>query len=240
MHPAFQQTDHRPWPVPRRPWAWQMKWLYLAFIHYEADAAELRKLLPPGIELDLHDGKAWLGIVPFRIEGVTKRGWPAPAFLCDFAEINVRTYVKAQGKTGVWFLSLDAHNVLAAWTARTFFYAPYRAAEVSMREDSSGIHFSAHCGGREFLGRYAPGEAVAGQPGTFENWATERYCLYSCRSSDGRVFRTEVQHPKWSLRRAHLQIEQNTLTGLKLGPIHPTVLFARQVDVVMWPLEAVN
>jgi uncharacterized protein YqjF (DUF2071 family) len=115
-----------------------MQWLDLAFIHFEADAAELRKLLPVGVELDLYEGKAWIGIVPFRMEGVTRRGWPAPAWLCDFPEINVRTYVTAEGKRGVWFLSLDATNPLAVWTARTFFYAPYFTARVALTETPPG------------------------------------------------------------------------------------------------------
>ena len=36
----------------------------------------------------------------------------------SFPELNVRTYVKRDGKPGVWFFSLDAANALAVAVAR--------------------------------------------------------------------------------------------------------------------------
>ena len=217
-----------------------MQWLDLTFIHFEVEAEKLRKLLPLGVELDLHDGKAWIGIVPFRMEDVTKRGWPAPAWLCDFPEINVRTYVTSGGKRGVWFLSLDATNALAVWTARTFFHAPYFVAEVTLTETNAGITYSACRGARQFVATCAPGEPAPGQPGSFAEWATERYCLYSFSPNTGGLFRTEVQHKKWQLQRGRIEIKTNTLSEILLGPMHPEVLFSRQLDVVMWSLEQIN
>ncbi len=181
VHPAFAQTDHRPWPVPDRPWAWRQSWLDLAFIHFEANPAELRRRIPGGLELELFEGRAWVGIVPFRMEGVTKRGWPAPASICDFPEINVRTYVTDGRK---------------------------------------------------------PGAPAPARPGSFCHWATERYCLYSA-TAGGRCYRAEVQHSQWPLQEARLEMKTNTLADFQLGPRHPTVLFSRKIEVVLWPLEPV-
>ncbi len=146
------------------------------------------------------------------MEDVTKRGWPAPDWLCDFPEVNVRTYATAGGKRGVWFLSLDATNPLAVWVARTFFHAPYFTARVGLTETGGGINYFARRGGREFIARCAPGESAPAQPGTFAEWATERYCLYSYSERNGGIFRTEVQHPKWPLQRARVEIQKNTLS----------------------------
>jgi uncharacterized protein YqjF (DUF2071 family) len=222
--------------MPATPWAWQQAWVDLAFIHFEADGEELRRHLPPGLELELFDGKAWIGIVPFRMEGVTKRGWPAPRVFSDFPEINVRTYVTAGGKPGVWFFSLWATSRLAVWVARTFFRLPYYYATIAVAGTQEQCRYAARRGTREFVAHYRPGKAAPSQPGGFAHWATERYCLY-CASADGRCYRGEIQHPKWPLQGATVDILHNTLVDGLLGPMHPEVYFARRIEVVLWPLE---
>ena len=235
MHPAFSQVDHRPWPPPDQPWTWQQVWLDLVFIHFEADPAELRRLIPRGLELELHEGKAWIGIVPFRMQGVTKRGWPAPAFTGDFPEINVRTYVTDGKKPGVWFLSLDAGNRLAVVMARWFFHLPYYYARMSATEDARGYHYASRRVGHEFVADYRPGAGAESRPGSFAHWATARYCLYT-QARDGVLLRGEIQHPAWPLQQAEVVIKKNTLADVKLGAMHPAILFSKRVDVVVWPL----
>ena len=238
MHPALAQTAHRPWPLPAQPWAWQQVWLDLLFIHFEADPTELRALLPRGLELELFAGKAWIGIVPFRMQGVTKRGWPAPAFTADFPEINVRTYVTDGRKAGVWFLSLDAGNHLAVWMARWFFHLPYFYARMTATDAAGSYHYSSLRRGHEFVAEYRPGETASSPPGSFAHWATARYCLYA--ASDRALFRGEIQHPPWPLQTAQLALQTNALAEVKLGAMHPEVLFSKRVDVVVWPLERIG
>ena len=180
--------------------------------------------IPPGIELDLYKGKAWLGIVPFRMEEVTRRGFSAPSFPCDFPEINVRTYVTMGGKPGVWFFSLDVPNRLMVLVARTLFYLPYFKAEMTVGEDEAAIRYSVRRGGRQFDASYSPAEAHPGAPGSFEEWATERYCLYSSAGKT-RLFRAEVHHKQWPLERARLELANNDLAEFSLGEMHPMVLF---------------
>lgn len=237
-HPALAQIAHRPWPVPARPWTWRQAWVDLLFVHFEADPAELRRQLPAGLELDLHDGKAWIGIVPFRMEGVTKRGWPAPAWLCDFAEINVRTYVRCGDKAGVWFLSLDVVNPLVAAFARTFFHLPYFSARIAVVPGAAGCDYRVSRGERRFEATFRGGAAAPSMPGSFGHWATERYCLYSADRA-GRLFRGEVHHVKWPLERAELTVRENSMSPVALGAQHPDVYYSPQVDVVIWPLEPV-
>lgn len=238
-HPAFAQTDHRPWPVPDRPWSWEQAWCDLLFIHFAVEPAALAGLLPPGLQLDRHDGKAWIGIVPFRMEGVTKRGWPAPGWLCDFTEINVRTYVTHQGKPGVWFLSLDVINPLVVGFARTFFHLPYQRARIGMETKPNGLRYTVQRGDRRFEAIYSGGDNAPATPGSFAEWATERYCLYTV-SPGGRILRAEVQHPKWPLQKAKLALTVNTMSRIALGARHPEVYFSRRVDVAIWPLAPVD
>jgi uncharacterized protein YqjF (DUF2071 family) len=71
----------RPWPVPERPWTMRMRWCDLLFAHWAVDASLLRRLIPEALELDLFDGQAYVGAVPFRMEEVTP-GWSLPCPAC--------------------------------------------------------------------------------------------------------------------------------------------------------------
>ncbi|HEV8099280.1 MAG TPA: DUF2071 domain-containing protein, partial [Gaiellaceae bacterium] len=60
----MSQTAHRPWSLPSGPWTLAQSWEDLLFAHWRVEAAQVRKLVPPGLELDEHEGSAWLGITP--------------------------------------------------------------------------------------------------------------------------------------------------------------------------------
>ena len=123
-HPAFKQLDHRPWRLPQRRPLLSQVWKNLLFLHWEVDYDKVRAATPESLEIDRFDGKAWIAVVPFDMNQVTFYGFPALSYLSNFPEINVRTYVKRDGKPGVWFFSLDVPSQFAIWAARTFFELP--------------------------------------------------------------------------------------------------------------------
>src|SRR4051812_19283047 len=89
----------------------RQNWSDLLFLHWEVPVEALRLLLPPGVELDTFEGRAYVGLVPFTMTGVRPTLLPAFPPLSNFHETNVRTYVHFQGRDpGVWFFSLDAAN----------------------------------------------------------------------------------------------------------------------------------
>jgi len=51
-------------------------WHDLLFAHWPVDAAILRPLLPPQLQIDTFEGHAWLAVVPFRMTDVRLRGAP--------------------------------------------------------------------------------------------------------------------------------------------------------------------
>lgn len=236
-HPAFSQTNHRPWPLPKRKWLLSQTWLNLAFIHWEIEYDDLRSRIPADLEIDLYGGKAWVAIVPFDMKGVTLRSCPKISYLSDFPEINVRTYVSYRGKPGVWFFSLDVPKRFTVWTARTFFHLPYRYGKVSCTEDARAIRYENEVRDESFKANYRPiGKKVWDQE-SFEKWSTERYCLY-CQNKHGNLYRTEVHHPEWPLETASLSIEENTLLApFQTKDRHPSVLFSKRIDVVAYPPE---
>jgi uncharacterized protein len=236
---------HRPWPVPERSWAMRMRWCDLLFAHWEVDAETLRRLIPEGLELDLFDGRGYVGAVPFRMEAVTPRWVPASPGLHAFPELNLRTYVKAGGKPGVWFFSLDAGQKLAVRVARRFFHLPYFDAKFEIRRVGHGVEYSAirtHLGAPNatFVAKYHPVGAVYGSvAGTLESWLTERYCLYTADGA-GRVYRGEIDHQPWPLQPAVAEVQVNSLgdwLGIEMKDQPETLHFVRSLDVRAWLVE---
>ena len=90
------------------------RWRSLLFLHWPVPVEVLRSLIPAELDLDLHDGVAYVGVVPFAMQGI--RPWWCPEALAfNFLETNVRTYVLNGGKPGVYFFSLDANSRAAVF-----------------------------------------------------------------------------------------------------------------------------
>ena len=98
--------------------------------------------IPADLAIDTFDGQAWLGIIPFSMTGVRLRWTPPVPGLSAFPELNVRTYVTAQDKPGVWFFSLDAANALAVLAARAAFHLPYFRARMNCDCRSASLPFA--------------------------------------------------------------------------------------------------
>ena len=236
------EVGHRPYPVSAGPWAMGMTWLDLLFMHWPVDAEVLRPLVPPALGIDTFDGSAWLGVVPFRMTGVRPHFLPAVSRVSNFPEINLRTYVTAGGRPGVWFFSLDAHSRLAVRLARATFHLPYFDAEMSCDPADEAVDYRSvrtHRGAprAEFVARYRPvGGPFESGPDTIENFLTERYCLYSA-GKKGVVSRGEVHHRMWPLQPAEVEVQTLAMTeqiGLKLPETDPILHFSRRLDVLAW------
>ena len=119
----------------------RMRWEQLLFAHWPLPPHLLRPLIPQELDLDLRDGEAWLGIVPFTMRDVSPRLLPHIPSIADFHELNVRTYVSYRGKPGVWFFSLDAASRLAVRVARAAFHLPYFDAHMKLERVRGGVHF---------------------------------------------------------------------------------------------------
>lgn len=235
---------HRTWPVPDRPWTMRMRWRDLLFAHWIADAAFLRKLIPSRLDLDLFDGQAYIGAVPFRMEGVTPRGAPALPGLHAFPELNLRTYVTAGGRPGVWFFSLDAGQRLAVRVARRFFHLPYFDAKFEIENVADRVEYSArrvHRGApaASFAASYRPDGAVyESEAGSLDAWLTDRYCLYSS-DAEGHIYRGEINHAPWPLQPATAEIHVNTLgdwLGIEMNGEPRTLHYAKSLDVHAWSI----
>ncbi|NDD00405.1 DUF2071 domain-containing protein [bacterium] len=100
----------------------------------------LLRILPDGLEVDVCDGSAWVGLIPFSMRGIGVPGLPAVPYFGSFAEINVRTYVRRNGVPGVWFCSLDINRLLPTIVARTTYTLPYCFGRASNRRVGEELH----------------------------------------------------------------------------------------------------
>ena len=237
--------------MPTQPWIMLQKWHDLLFAHWPLPAPQIRPIVPKELELDLRDGYAWVGVIPFWMSGIRARGTPAIPGLSTTPELNVRTYVAYRGIPGVYFWSLDCASRLAVWGARTFYHLPYFNASMSVQ--NAGESFSYRCirqknpktiqGSEdvparpaEFRATYRPiAPARQREKSTLEHFLTERYCLYTVHR--GKVLRAYIHHLPWRLQDAAAEIELNTMAqaaGIHLPATPPVLHFSRDLEVLVW------
>jgi uncharacterized protein YqjF (DUF2071 family) len=237
-------------PPPGLP-VMRQRWRYHGFLHWAVDPMALAPLLPPELELDTWDGKAYLGIVPFTVRDSRPPFMPAIPVVSSFHELNLRTYVHRHGRDpGVWFFSLDAASRLAVWGARIAYKLPYFHASMALQiSDQRMVSFSSR---RIGPGRDQPHFACSYEPlsmtpapariGTLEFFLIERYLLYS---RDARRLRSaRVSHQPYLLCPARiLDLAENLTASIGvtveryLGPIAHC---AEEVDVRIYPPSAVR
>jgi uncharacterized protein YqjF (DUF2071 family) len=239
---SLDHTKHRPWSIAPRGWTMGQTWDDLLFAHWRVDADELRASVPDELQIEEHDGSAWLGVVPFQLTNLRARGTLPLPVISSFLELNVRTCVRAaDGKPGVWFISLDAASRLAVEAARRAYKLPYFHARMSATGEGDWIAYE--CArisepGRVFSGRYRPtGAAVDAKPGSLEYFLIERYCLYATDERK-RLYRAEIHHPPWPLQPAEAEIELVSIAPVALEG-DAVCHFSRRQDVLVWPLRPV-
>jgi uncharacterized protein YqjF (DUF2071 family) len=220
------------------------RWERLLFLHWAMDPAAVRPHVPPGLALDLRDGRAWVAATPFTLSGLRPRSLPALPLLSRFHELNARTYVHRDGVPGVWFFSLDAGSRLAVAGARRLYRLPYYAAAIEVAEHDGGVRYRArrtHAGAPPagFEVDWVPGEGLPeSEPGSLEFFLTERYVLYS--ADGGEVHRARIHHAPWPLCTAavsHLRSSLLEAASLPTPSGPPLAHHASRVDVEVWPLE---
>jgi uncharacterized protein len=239
-HSIVESTAHRPWPMPRTPWLMTQSWHDLLFAHWRVDVSEVRRAVPAAFDLDLFDGEAWLGVVPFYMTNVGLRATPALPWISTFAELNVRTYVRVADRPGVYFFSLDAARWLAVAAARAFLNLPYYAANMTVARCRDGLCYESARRTREpaeFKAIYEPASAAfVASAGSIEYFLTERYCLYH-QNRRGHPYRLDIHHRPWSLQIAGAAITMNTMAAasrLTLNGAPALLHFARRQDVIAW------
>jgi uncharacterized protein YqjF (DUF2071 family) len=232
--------------------AMRQDWRHLLFLHWVVPVAALRPRVPPRLEIDTFEDKAYVGLVPFTMTGVRPVWAPPVRGLSSFHEVNVRTYVHHQGRDpGVWFFSLDAAHRIAVELGRRFWHLSYHHARIALnvaepRTKASGprIEYRSERRGAQPAGCrvvYEPiGAPEPARPGTLEHFLAERYILYCQRGP--RLYSGQVHHEAYPLQPVRVeQLDESLLAanGLVRPDTPPLAHYASGVRVRIYPLRLV-
>ncbi|MCA9117746.1 MAG: DUF2071 domain-containing protein [Planctomycetaceae bacterium] len=227
------------------PVAGYQKWRQLLFLHWRVPASEVQPLLPAPLEVETHDGSAWLGLVLFTMQGIRPRWFPAVPLLSNFHETNVRTYVRhppsaGGNETGVWFFSLDAACSPAVRVARWKWHLPYFRSRMSLEQQDNRVKYTstrlwpgpagASTDVTATLGEPQPEERTAG---SLNHFLVDRYTLFT-RGTAGQVYSGQVAHPPYPLQAATVEECEETLVaaaGLSVSGPPDHAVFSSGVDV---------
>ena len=182
-------------------WAFlRAEWRTLCLLTYAVEPERLLPWVPPGLELDLRDGQAFVSLVAFDFLETRVLGVPWPGYV-NFPEVNLRFYVREGARRGVAFVREYVPKRLIAWIARGLYNEPYSAAPMrSLVARERGGLFVRHGlwkGGREHTLRVRaePEPHLLGED-TPEHFFKEHSWGYGT-SRRGGLVRYEVRHPVW-------------------------------------------
>jgi uncharacterized protein YqjF (DUF2071 family) len=211
------------------------QWRDLAYVHWRYPVEEVQALLPSGVEVDVHDGSAWVGLIPFSMRKIGLPRLPAVPYLGSFPEVNVRTYVRCNGKPGVWFFSLDVNRFLPALVARTTYLLPYCWGSARHFRDGDVLKTTVRRRWPSTSSTHISiliGDEIE-EPSDTAVFLSARWGLYS-KGFRGALRYAPVDHEKWPLYSATLlNIDDSLVTsaGLSAPRGEPHVLFSPGVSV---------
>lgn len=226
-----------------------MRWEDLVYLHWDVDPDEVAGLLPAGLEPDVVAGRAWVGLVPFRmasIRVVAPGGRRLALPWSTFPETNVRTYVRGpDGGRGVLFHSLDVPRAAPTFVARVGFRLPYCHSSMLLERRGDRLGAVAHRRWPRLTGGSRPSsrllvdvgrEVPTGELDELDVALSARWALYT-QAPGGAILKADVRHPAWTLHEASVHALEDGLVeaaGYRLQgrpPVH--VRAAAPVDVLV-------
>ncbi len=227
----FTNTHHRPWRIPDEKWKFYQEWNKVVFLHWQVDYDELKKFVPDELEIDLFDGKPWISLVAFTMEEVRPKKLPAFKPISNFDEINIRTYIKSNNKTGVYFLSIEAGKVVSCLLAKKMSGLPYRYSEMNRTDNqyhSKNLEFE-----DSFEIQYSIENELKNKTALCK-WLTERYALFQDTGNSINEF--EIHHPEWPVQEIKIdKLAVNYPRFKNLINGNPDkVHYSKGVQVVTW------
>ena len=208
----INDVAHRPWPMPSKNWQFYQEWNDVLFLHFEVAYNDLRPLIPDSIILDSFNDKYYISVVAFKMEHIRPAYLPAVNFISNFHEINVRTYVKKNNKTGVYFINIEAAKVLSAFIAKSLSGLPYEKADI-IRDKNAYINLNKqnNC----YLDVTFDVEEKINHKTDLEKWLTERYSLFLIKNKKLHIY--EIHHKEWdiyqvNIKRLDIDYQFNDLT----------------------------
>jgi uncharacterized protein len=221
----------------RRKWVMLQKWENLLFVHWEVSPDLLKGHLPPGLELDLWKGTAWISIVSFKVSKTRLRYLPKIPYVPSMLQVNVRTYVTKNGEKGVYFFTVDT-NKLSAVIGAKLFTLPYFKATMNMKKrlGTFTMFSSRNKSNANWKVRYKKQEnPFCPNPAKIDYWLLERYVAWSYKY--GNLYRGDISHSSWEIHLSEIKIKENSLLAFLPNGCNkqqPISHFAKSKIAVNW------
>lgn len=227
----LKTTNHRPWQIPTENWSFYQEWNNAVFLHWQVELAELEKYIPKGLEIDLFEGKPWVSIVAFTMEKIRPRNLPPFPPISNFDEINIRTYVKANNKSGVYFLSIEGGTNISCIIAKKISELPYRFSEIKR---TKGKYSSSNSEFNDTLNINYKVKNRINIKSKLDKWLTERYALFQDTSEAINEF--EIHHLEWSINEIEIkELDYNYKRFNELIKNKPhKIQYSKGVKVIAW------
>ncbi len=204
-------------------WVWSQHWLNVLFLHWRTPVPSLVPLVPAALEIETWEGTAWVSLVLFRLK-VRPRWLPFIPGLSNLVEVNLHTYVRRRGRSGIYFLRMWADNRWAIHLARRLTPLPYAWAALKYGRFGRAFHFHGPGLGSpsgEWSIVFQPtGEGRAARDGPLDCWLLERYRLY-VDDWHGDLSQADVAHAPWPVRDVRLSASAHFLGGRGLELSRP-------------------
>ncbi|SEK58431.1 hypothetical protein SAMN04487910_0880 [Aquimarina amphilecti] len=233
----LKNTEHRSWELPSDNWKFYQEWNRAIFLHWEVDYQKLRKFVPKELEIDLFEGKPWISIVAFSMEKIRPKFLPYFPPISNFDEINIRTYIKSENKTGVYFLSIEGGKRISCRIAKTISELPYRYSKIKRRTTS---YLSNNNQYNDSLQINFEEGANQTNKSELDIWLTERYALF--QDTKNSINEYEIHHPEWSIQDIeinNLEVNYPRFDDLLNGKPHKTS-YSKGVQVIAWGMNKKN
>jgi uncharacterized protein len=237
---VLDQTSHRPFPLPDGPWMLYQCWKQVLFLHWSVSVESINELLPKGLKADTYEGKAYVSVVPFSVEGMQPRFLGPMPFFSDFHELNLRTYVTDGEKPGIYFFDIKANKILSVLFNKALGL-PYSQARIKRKDDSLISRFV--CATEKERKIDVSYLSVTGKisKSPLDKWLTERYCDY--QKVGDNLFRFPVHHLEWPLQAVSLKSSavnylNNRFPELSGSP--ELIHYSEGVEVLSWKRERVS
>ncbi len=220
-------------------WTMLQRWGELVYCSYPVEPEALAPLLPPGVELETFDGKAWVSLVPMEVVTQRARGLPALPGTAKMQELNVRTYVRRGPVPGVFFASV---NVDADWMVAVGRATGVNYQRVTVTRDGPDRFRAERPDGAVLeltVGPGGPYGYVA--EGTLEAFLTRRLALFQLIG--GELHYAALSHPPEWVSACTATVGRRTLVEADGVPVPPDTIAAlrvRTLDVLGWAPVPVN
>ncbi|WP_109831792.1 YqjF family protein [Reichenbachiella versicolor] len=237
-HQILETVDHRPWELAKGKWSYYQEWNQVVFLHWKVSQSILRKFVPEHLEIDLYQNQAWISLVVFRMDNIRPRLLPSFPPISNFDEINIRTYVQQNGKSGVYFLSIEASKRLSTLIAKNLSELPYRYSSINRNSlsnfSSKNTNYNDHLNFTYEVKNETPKKSE------LDLWLTERYALF--QTSRYGLNKFEIHHIEWPIKNIKLStLKYHYSRFLELFSGEPNLVhFSEGVQVLAWAKENQN